>query len=90
MNKTDTAAPAAPVTSASPRRGMKKAEVIKLVESFKFPTSPFTLKELFNSFGFEHWYIADYVKRNGKIVGDAPKVAGSRGPAAKLWQLDTK
>lgn len=69
------------------RRGLKKTEVVKLVDEFKFPTTPFTLKEIVNAFGIDHWYIVDYVKKNAKIVGDAPKAPGARGKAAKLFLM---
>lgn len=85
MSKSNvTAAPAAP---SQLRRGLKKAEVVKMVENFKFPTTPFTLKEIVTAFGVDHWYIVDYVKKNATIVGDAPKAPGARGKAAKLYQL---
>ena len=45
------------------------------------------MKEIVHAVGVDHWYIYEYVKTNGKIVGDAPKAKGSRGPAAKLYQL---
>jgi hypothetical protein len=70
------------------RRGVKKAEVVTLVEKFKFPTEPFTLKQIVYAFGVDHWYIVAYVKAHAKIVGDAPKTPGVRGKAAKLYQID--
>ena len=82
----------ATATAAAPtiRRGLKKAEVVKLVENFTFPTTPFTLKQAVTAIGVNHWYIYDYVKRNGKIVGDAPKQPGVRGKSAKLYQLNSE
>jgi hypothetical protein len=73
--------------STTPRRGVKKSEAVLLVSKFQFPANPFTLKEIVTAIGADHWYIYEYVKTNGKIVGDAPKAKGSRGPAAKLYQL---
>ena len=90
MNKSNNAATAVTSTAASTtglRRGVKKSEVVTLVEKFNFPTTPFTLKEILNAFGVDHWYIVDYVKKNGKIVGDAPRTNGARGKAAKLYQI---
>ena len=78
---------ASATASTTPRRGVKKAEAVSLVSKFQFPTNPFTLKEIVTAIGADHWYIYEYVKTNGKIVGDAPKAKGSRGPAAKLYQL---
>lgn len=72
------------------RRGVKKAEVVKIVEAFKFPTEPFTLKQIVNAIGVDHWYIVAYVKTNARVVGDAPKVAGVRGKSAKLYQFTAK
>ena len=93
MNKS-TKTPAAPAASTPApatalKRGLKKSEVVKLVENFQFPSTPFTLREILNQFGVEHWYIVDFVKKNGTIVGDAPKAPGARGKAAKLYQLNT-
>ena len=81
--------PAGKVLTKTPvlRRGVKKAEVVKLVEAFKFPTEPFTLKQIVYAFGVDHWYIVAYVKGHAKIVGDAPKQPGVRGKAAKLYQI---
>jgi hypothetical protein len=69
------------------RRGLKKAEAVAIVEKFKFPTTPFTLNQIFAATGIYHWYLVDFVKKNGKIVGDAPKAPGVRGKAAKLYQI---
>ena len=88
---TNTSAPqtatATSSTISAPRRGVKKPEAVSLVNTFKFPATPFTMKEIVHAVGVDHWYIYEYVKTNGKIVGDAPKAKGSRGPAAKLYQL---
>lgn len=87
MNKSNTVA--TNVASApSLRRGLKKPEVAKMVEGFTFPTTPFTLKEIATAFGVDHWYIYEYVKKNAKIVGDAPKTPGVRGKTAKLYQFN--
>jgi len=69
------------------KRGLKKAEAVKIVEAFKFPTTPFTLNDIFAATGIYHWYLVEYVKTNAKIVGDAPKAPGVRGKSAKLYQL---
>lgn len=69
------------------RRGLKKAEAVAVVEKFKFPSKPFTMNEIFAATGIYHWYLVDFVKKNAKIVGDAPKAPGVRGKAAKLYQL---
>ena len=87
---TNTSAPQTTVATSAitaPRRGVKKPEAVSLVNTFKFPATPFTMKEIVHAVGVDHWYIYEYVKTNGKIVGDAPKAKGSRGPAAKLYQL---
>jgi hypothetical protein len=92
--KSNNSAPTNTINSANAnstpalRRGMKKADVVKLVEKFNFPAKPFTLKEIIHAFGVDHWYIVDFVKRNGTIVGDAPKSPGVRGKAAKLYSLN--
>lgn len=70
------------------RRGVKKAEVVAAVEKHVWPKKPITLNEAYASIGIYHWYITEFIKRNGKIVGDAPKAAGARGKAAKLYQLN--
>ena len=72
------------------RRGVKKAEVVELMAKFKFPTTPFTIKDAVIAFGIDHWYIVNYIKKNGKIVGDAPKTPGVRGKSAKLYLLPAK
>ncbi len=94
MNKSKNAAAAVSTTNINTakssdgiRRGLKKPEVVALVEKFTFPATPFTMKEIFGLFGVEHWYITNYVKEHGKIVGDAPKAPGARGKAAKLYQM---
>lgn len=84
MNTNNTASSS---TTNTPRRGVKKSEATFLVEKFSFPTTPFTLKEAVHAIGIDHWYVSEYVKKNAKIVGDAPKAKGSRGPAAKLYQI---
>ena len=84
MNTNNTASSS---TTNTPRRGVKKSEATSLVEKFSFPTTPFTLKEAVHAIGIDHWYVSEYVKKNAKIVGDAPKAKGSRGPAAKLYQI---
>jgi hypothetical protein len=83
----NTTVTASATASTTPRRGVKKSEAVSLVSKFQFPANPFTLKEIVTAIGADHWYIYEYVKTNGKIVGDAPKAKGSRGPAAKLYQL---
>lgn len=74
-----------------PKRGLKKAEVVALLKSFKFPSEPFTVRQVYCEIGARHWLIRSFVKKNAKIVGDAPKAAGAngkaRGKAAKLYQL---
>lgn len=74
--------------SAGIRRGVKKAEVVQAVENHKWSKKPFTLNEAYAAIGIYHWYITDFVKRNGTVVGDAPKAPGARGKAAKLYQLN--
>ena len=69
------------------KRSVKKAEAVKIVDSFKFPTDPFTLNEIYAATGIYHWYLTEYVKANARVVGDAPKAPGARGKAAKLYQF---
>jgi hypothetical protein len=86
----NTSAPQTALATSSvtaPRRGVKKPEAMSLVSTFAFPTTPFTIKEAVHAIGIDHWYVCEYIKKNAKIVGDAPKAKGSRGPAAKLYQL---
>jgi hypothetical protein len=71
----------------APRKGVKKPEAMSLVSTFAFPPTPFTIKEAVHAIGIDHWYVSEYVKKNANIVGDAPKAKGSRGPAAKLYQI---
>ena len=81
----------ATATSSTIRTGLKKKEVLSMLKNFTFPSTPFTIKQAVTSFGADHWLIYTYVKKNGTIVGDAPKDKGAngktRGPAAKLYQL---
>ena len=87
---TNTSAPQTTVATSSitsPRRGVKKGEAVSIVQNYTFPATPFTLKEIAYSVGIDHWFLFDYVKKNSTVVGDAPKAKGSRGPAAKLYQL---
>jgi len=78
-------------TTSTPVRGLRKTEVVAMLKNFKFPSEPFTIKQACTALGADHWLIHNYVKANGKIVGDAPKSAGpngkARGKAAKLYQL---
>jgi len=74
-------------TTNTPRRGVKKPEAMSLVTKFNFPTTPFTIKDAIHAIGIDHWYVSEYVKKNATVVGDAPKTKGSRGPAAKLYQI---
>ena len=74
-------------TISAPRRGVKKGEAVSIVQNYTFPATPFTLKEIAYSVGIDHWFLFEYVKKNSTVVGDAPKAKGSRGPAAKLYQL---
>lgn len=80
-----------PTPAGEPKRGLKKAEVVALLKSFKFPSEPFTVRQVYTQIGARHWLIRSFVKKNAKIVGDAPKAAGAngkaRGKAAKLYQL---
>lgn len=80
-----------PTPAGEPKRGLKKAEVVALLKSFKFPAEPFTVRQVYTQIGARHWLIRSFVKKNAKIVGDAPKAAGAngkaRGKAAKLYQL---
>ena len=89
--KTKPTTPTKPTPTTNPKRGAKKAEVVALLKNFTFPTNPFTVREVYCSLGVCHGLIRSYVKKNAKIVGDAPKAAGStgkaRGKAAKLYQL---
>lgn len=88
MNTNNTASSNTTATATNtPRRGVKKKEAMNLVTKFNFPTTPFTIKDAVHAIGIDHWYVADYVKKNGSIVGSAPKAKGSRGPAAKLYQI---
>jgi len=77
--------------SSSPARGLRKPEVVAMLKNFTFPSEPFTIKQACTALGADHWLIHNYVKANGKIVGDAPKAVGpngkTRGKAAKLYQL---
>ena len=84
---TNTAASSNTSTVKAPRRGVKKPEAMSLVTKFAFPTTPFTIKDAVNAIGINHWYVSEYIKKNAKIVGDAPKAKGARGPAAKLYQI---
>ena len=70
------------------KRGLKKAEVIKAIDAFKFSTEPATLKQIVYAIGVDHWYVVAYVKKNSTIVGDAPKAKGARGKSAKLYKLN--
>lgn len=74
-----------------PKRGLKKAEVIALLKGFKFPSEPFTVRQVYTEIGARHWLIRSFIKKNAQIVGDAPKTAGvngkPRGKIAKLYQL---
>lgn len=72
----------------TPRRGLKKEEVVAAVEKFAWPDHPITLKQACYALGMDHWYVVDFIKRNGTVVGDAPKEKGSRGKAAKLYALN--
>jgi len=89
--KTKPTAPTKPTPTTNPKRGAKKSEVVALLKNFTFPANPFTVREVYCSLGVCHGLIRSYVKKNAKIVGDAPKAAGStgkaRGKAAKLYQL---
>lgn len=90
MSNTNTAPTGASNSTPSQgiRRGVKKAEVVAAVEKHVWPNKPFTLNEAYASIGIYHWYVTDFIKRNGTIVGDAPKAEGARGKAAKLYKLD--
>jgi hypothetical protein len=66
--------------------GSKKTETIKRLESFKFPTEPFTMAQIIEKFGFSHEILLGHLKTKTTVVGEAPKRPGSRGPAAKLYQ----
>jgi len=97
--KTKTPAPSAPSAPKKPvkqpkpsvkesfRRGLKKAEAVSIIENFNFPKEPFTLSEICEKTGICHWYLIEFVKKNGKIVGDSSKRPGARGKAAKLYQI---
>lgn len=90
-NKSANTATATTATASAPARGLRKPEVVAMLKNFKFPSEPFTIKQACTALGADHWLIHNYVKANGKIVGDAPKSAGpngkARGKAAKLYQL---
>lgn len=86
----NTSTPQTTVATSSitaPRRGVKKGEAVSIVQNYTFPATPFTLKQIAYSVGIDHWFLFEYVKKNSTVVGDAPKAKGSRGPAAKLYQL---
>lgn len=76
-----------PSVKESFRRGLKKAEAVSIIENFNFPKDPFTLYEICEKTGIYHWYLIEFVKKNGRIVGDANKRPGARGKAAKLYQI---
>ena len=90
-NKSANTATTTTATASAPARGLRKPEVVAMLKNFKFPSEPFTIKQACTALGADHWLIHNYVKANGKIVGDAPKSAGpngkARGKAAKLYQL---
>jgi hypothetical protein len=85
MNKSNTN----PTTPATPRfaYGTKKTEAINKLKTFEFPSEPFTISQIIEKFGFSHEILLDHVKVHTKVVGEAPKRPGSRGPAAKLYQF---
>jgi len=88
MNTNNTASSNTTATATNtPRRGVKKPEAMSLVTKFTFPATPFTIKDAVHAIGIDHWYVSEYVKKNATVVGDAPKAKGSRGPAAKLYQI---
>lgn len=66
--------------------GTKKTEAIKRLENFQFPNEPFTMAQIIEKFGFSHEILLNHLKAHTKVVGEAPKRPGSRGPAAKLYQ----
>ena len=74
MNATNSTA-----TTNTIRRGLKKKEVVTPLKNWSYPTEPFTLKQAVSSFGVDHWLIVDYVKKNGTVVGDAPKDKAANG-----------
>ena len=90
-NKSANTATTTTATASAPARGLRKPKVVAMLKNFKFPSEPFTIKQACTALGADHWLIHNYVKANGKIVGDAPKSAGpngkARGKAAKLYQL---
>lgn len=90
-NKSANTATTTTAAASAPARGLRKPEVVAMLKNFKFPSEPFTIKQACTALGADHWLIHNYVKANGKIVGDAPKSAGpngkARGKAAKLYQL---
>lgn len=73
-------------TNARFAYGTKKTEAIKRLESFQFPNEPFTMAQIIEKFGFSHEILLNHLKAHTKVVGEAPKRPGSRGPAAKLYQ----
>jgi len=90
-NKSANTATTTTAAASAPARGLRKPKVVAMLKNFKFPSEPFTIKQACTALGADHWLIHNYVKANGKIVGDAPKSAGpngkARGKAAKLYQL---
>ena len=78
-------------TVQHPRQGLKKAEVTDLLKNYKFPATPFTVKQAYYEIGARHWMIRSFIKKNATVVGEAPKDTGAngktRGKAAKLYQL---
>jgi hypothetical protein len=75
-----------PTTANRFAYGTKKTETIKRLENFQFPNEPFTMAQIIEKFGFSHEIFLSHLKSHAKVVGEAPKRSGARGPAAKLYQ----
>ena len=84
---TNTSAPQTATATSSTISAPRRGEAVSIVQNYTFPATPFTLKQIAYSVGIDHWFLFEYVKKNSTVVGDAPKAKGSRGPAAKLYQL---
>ena len=78
-------------TSKIPKDGLKKSEVSNLMKNYTFPSTPFTVKQVYSEVGARHWMIRSFIKKNATVVGEDQKVAGAngkaRGKAAKLYLL---
>jgi hypothetical protein len=66
-------------------QGIQGKIIADKLEAFVFPDKPFTIKQLVELTGVDQLHLISFIKNRCQEVGEAEKIPGKRGRAAKLY-----